>query len=101
MLPVAQVQPDVAFRVRSVRLQPDVAVVSDLIESIHDGSFFGGDWTKLGLFIPAGLVLFVLWLSGLWMWWVPFAAKRRRTSAARPAGTARSTVASSRGSQEA
>ena len=23
---------------------------SDLIESIHDGSFFGGDWTKLGLF---------------------------------------------------
>jgi uncharacterized iron-regulated membrane protein len=52
---------------------------SDLIESIHDGSFFGGDWTKLGLFLPAGLVLLLLWLSGLWMWWVPFIAKRRRS----------------------
>jgi hypothetical protein len=51
---------------------------SDLIESIHDGSIFGGDWTKLGLFLPAGVVLLLLWLSGMWMWWVPFAAKRRR-----------------------
>jgi len=50
---------------------------SDLIESIHDGSFFAGEWTRLGLFLPAGLVLFLLWVSGLWMWWVPFAAKRR------------------------
>ena len=53
---------------------------SDLIESIHDGSFFAGDWTKLGLFLPAGLVLLLLWLSGLWMWWVPFVAKRRRAA---------------------
>jgi len=53
---------------------------SDLIESIHDGSFFAGDWTKLGLFLPAGCGLLVLSLSGLWMFWVPFAAKRRRTS---------------------
>jgi uncharacterized iron-regulated membrane protein len=51
---------------------------SDLIESIHGGSFFGDDWTKLGLFLPAGLVLLLLWLSGLWMWWVPFIAKGRR-----------------------
>jgi hypothetical protein len=51
---------------------------SDLIESIHDGSFFLGDWSKLGLFLPAGLVLLLLWLSGIWMWWVPFNAKRRR-----------------------
>lgn len=50
---------------------------SDLIESIHDGSFFAGNWTKLGLFLPTGLIVFVLWLSGLWMFWVPFAAKRR------------------------
>jgi uncharacterized iron-regulated membrane protein len=54
---------------------------SDLIESIHDGSFFAGDWTKLGLFLPAGLTMFLLWLSGLWMWWVPFIAKRRRAPA--------------------
>lgn len=51
---------------------------SDLIESIHDGSFFAGDWTKLGVFLPTGLVVLLLWASGLWMFWVPFAAKRRR-----------------------
>ena len=56
---------------------------SDLIETIHDGSFFGGDWTKLGLFLPAGITLFVLWLGGMWMWWVPFIAKRRRAPARR------------------
>ncbi|MEZ5320038.1 MAG: PepSY domain-containing protein [Vicinamibacterales bacterium] len=59
---------------------------SDLIEAIHDGSFFGGDATKLGLFLPVALALFTLWLGGLWMWWVPFAAKRRRARI--PAATA-------------
>ena len=54
---------------------------SDLIESIHDGSFFAGDWTKLGLFLPSGIVVLMLWLSGLWMWWVPFAAKRAKSAA--------------------
>lgn len=55
---------------------------SDLIETIHDGSFFAGDWTKLGLFLPTGIVLLLLWVSGLWMFWVPFAAKRKRRAAA-------------------
>jgi uncharacterized iron-regulated membrane protein len=50
---------------------------SDLIETIHDGSFFAGDWTKLGLFLPTGVTLLLLWLGGMWMWWVPWAAKRR------------------------
>ena len=54
---------------------------SDLIESIHDGSFFAGDLTKLGLFLPAGVVLLLLWLSGLWMFWQPLAAKRRLSAA--------------------
>jgi hypothetical protein len=56
---------------------------SDLIESIHDGSFFGGDWTKLGLFLPAGIVLFLMWLTGLWLFWLPFSVKRKRKAAAR------------------
>ena len=51
---------------------------SDLVETIHDGSFFAGDWSKLGVFLPTGIVVLLLWLTGLWMWWVPFAAKRRR-----------------------
>ena len=55
---------------------------SDLIESIHDGSFFAGDWTKLGLFLPAGLTLLLLWLTGVWMVWVQFIGKRRRKAMA-------------------
>jgi hypothetical protein len=56
---------------------------SDLIESIHDGSFFAGDWTKLGLFLPTGFTLLLLWCGGLWMFWVPFWAKRKRALAGR------------------
>lgn len=62
----------------SGRLLQSAVRRSDLIESIHDGSFFAGDWTKLGLFLPVGLTLLVLWLSGMWMVWVPFIGKRRR-----------------------
>jgi len=51
---------------------------SDLIESLHDGSWFGGDWTKLGLFLPTGLSLLLLVLTGLWLFWLPFSVRRRR-----------------------
>jgi uncharacterized iron-regulated membrane protein len=51
---------------------------SDLIESIHDGSFFAGDWTKLGLFLPAGIILFVLWVTGLYMFFLPYVKKGRK-----------------------
>jgi hypothetical protein len=47
-----------------------------LIESIHDGSFFGGDYSKLGLFLPTALGLLLMWFSGLWMFYVPFSVKR-------------------------
>ena len=63
---------------------------SDWIESMHDGSYFAGDWTRLGLFLPSAIALLWLLLSGLWMWWVPFGAHRRREArkreAARDAG---------------
>lgn len=39
---------------------------SDVIESIHDGSYFA-DWMKLGLFLPVGIVLLILWLTGLYL----------------------------------
>ncbi len=58
---------------------------SDVIESIHDGSFFAGDLIKLGVFLPTGLTLAVLWLTGLWMFWLPFSVRRkRRLTAALP-----------------
>jgi hypothetical protein len=49
---------------------------SDVIESLHDGSFFG-DATKLWLFLPAGLVLLTLYLTGSWMLLQPWIARRR------------------------
>lgn len=58
---------------------------SDLIESIHDGSFFAGDWTKLGLFLPAGIILLLLWFTGVWMVWVQYSGKRRRRNLAKAA----------------
>lgn len=50
---------------------------SDLVESIHDGSFFH-DAAKLWVWLPAGILLFVLWLSGLYLWLLPHQVRRRR-----------------------
>jgi len=55
---------------------------SDLIESIHDGSFVAGDLSKLGIFLPSGIALLIMWLTGMWMLWLPFSVKRRRRRAA-------------------
>lgn len=44
---------------------------SDVIEALHDGSFFGGDVVKLGIFLPAAVVLFAVWVTGLWMFLRP------------------------------
>lgn len=49
---------------------------SDLIETLHDGSFFG-EWVKLGVFLPAGVVLALLWMTGVWLWWMPHGSRRR------------------------
>ncbi|RLS41558.1 MAG: PepSY domain-containing protein [Planctomycetota bacterium] len=50
---------------------------SDLIESFHDGSWFG-DWAKIGLFLPAGLILLVLWVTGLVLFVQPYRRKGQR-----------------------
>jgi uncharacterized iron-regulated membrane protein len=50
---------------------------SDIIESIHDGSFFHGA-AKLWLFLPAGIVLLGLWITGLYMFLLPFRTRRNR-----------------------
>lgn len=50
---------------------------SDLIESLHDGSFFS-DAAKLWVFFPNGLVLLGLWFTGVYLWWLPIGVKRRK-----------------------
>lgn len=51
---------------------------SDIIESLHDGSFFS-DGTKLYLFLPAGILLFVLWGTGLYLFFLPHLKKRQKS----------------------
>ena len=52
---------------------------SDLIEALHDGSWFS-DPVKYGLFLTTGIALFVLWLTGLYLFIRPYwtAWRRRR-----------------------
>lgn len=67
---------------------------SDFIETLHDGSFFGAV-AKLGIFLPAGIVLFVLWLSGIYLWWLPYRTRRRRARLVAKRRSVRSEVAGS------
>jgi uncharacterized iron-regulated membrane protein len=49
---------------------------SDFIESLHDGTFFH-DTAKLGIFLPAALVLLVLWITGIYLFLLPYLAKKK------------------------
>ena len=57
---------------------------SDLIESIHDGSFFHSA-AKLWLFLPAGVILLVMWLTGMYLFLLPFLARRGKSQRSRQA----------------
>lgn len=39
---------------------------SDLIESLHDGKFFS-DTVSLWIFLPSGIILLSLWITGIYM----------------------------------
>jgi uncharacterized iron-regulated membrane protein len=55
---------------------------SDLIEQLHDGSWFA-DAAKLWVFLPSGVVVLGLWTTGLYLFVLPFLAraqKRQRES---------------------
>jgi len=49
---------------------------SGLIEAIHDGSFFGGNLVKYAIFLPSGVILLCLWLTGAYLWIMPIWSKR-------------------------
>ncbi|HMP01249.1 MAG TPA: PepSY domain-containing protein [Gemmatales bacterium] len=50
---------------------------SDLIESLHDGSWFG-DSAKLWIFLPVAFVVLGLWLTGIYLFFLPYTVRWRR-----------------------
>jgi hypothetical protein len=67
---------------------------SDLIESLHDGSFFHPN-VKLFVFLPAGAVVLGLWITGIYLWLLPYMARREnaeRRKTDRRAGRATSPI---------
>jgi len=50
---------------------------SDWLEALHDGSYFA-DWVKYGLFLPAGLGLLLLWLTGIYLFLLPYLKKAKK-----------------------
>lgn len=50
---------------------------SDIIEQLHDGSWFH-DAAKLWIFLPSGFIVLILWLSGMYLFFVPILTKRSR-----------------------
>ncbi len=50
---------------------------SDIIESLHDGSYFA-DWVKLYIFFPSGIILFILWGTGIYLFFLPRIKRARK-----------------------
>lgn len=50
---------------------------SDIIEAIHDGSFFH-EHAKLWLFLPASIILLVLWATGVYLFAWPYITKSKK-----------------------
>ena len=50
---------------------------SDIIEQLHDGSWFH-DAAKLWIFLPSGVIVLILWLSGMYLFFVHILAKGSR-----------------------
>ena len=63
---------------------------SDVIEKLHDGSFFA-DWVKLYVFFPSGIVLLLLWGTGIYLFFLPHvkraAKKHKKTNNHKTIGT--------------
>ena len=55
---------------------------SDWIETIHDGSFFA-DWVKYYLFLPTGVLLVIMWATGVYLFLLPRLAKRKKRKKSR------------------
>ncbi len=51
---------------------------SDLMESLHDGSWFH-DAAKLWIFLPSGVIVFALWITGIYLFLLPIRSRRARS----------------------
>jgi uncharacterized iron-regulated membrane protein len=49
---------------------------SDVIESIHDGSYFS-EFTKMWVFLPSAILLFILWITGIYLFAITELSKYR------------------------
>jgi len=58
---------------------------SDLIESLHDGSWFH-EQAKLGIFLPTALVVLGLWGTGIYLFVLPHLVHWRRRRKTRGSG---------------
>lgn len=50
---------------------------SDFFEELHDGSWFS-DGAKLWIFLPSAIIMFLLWLTGIYLWLLPYRVRRAK-----------------------
>ncbi len=50
---------------------------SDIIEAIHTGAFFT-DWTQYWVFFPSALILLILWVTGIYLFFITELAKVKK-----------------------
>ncbi|MBL0939548.1 MAG: PepSY domain-containing protein [Gemmatimonadaceae bacterium] len=53
---------------------------SDIIETLHDGSWFH-DNVKLYVFLPVAVIVFGLWVTGIYLFFLPYWVKANRRRA--------------------
>ena len=51
---------------------------SDLMESLHDGSWFH-PLAKLWIFLPSGVIVFALWTTGIYLFLLPIRSRRAKS----------------------
>lgn len=67
---------------------------SDFFESLHDGSWFHPQ-AKLWVFLPSGVLVFALWVTGIYLFLLPIRSRRAKARRLTPgaADAPRSTAA--------
>ena len=50
---------------------------ADIVEQIHDGSFFAS-WVKYVVMIPSGAALLILWLTGMYLFFMTLLKKNSK-----------------------